>query len=481
MFFNSITFLVFFGAVFLLFWLIPANQRRTRNLFILITSYVFYGWWDWRFLSLIALSSAVDFALGRAIHREADEKRRKGLLGVSLAVNLGLLGVFKYFNFFVDSLDAALSMFGASAAGLHLEIVLPVGISFYTFQTLSYTLDIYRRRMEPVDDAVQFFAFVAFFPQLVAGPIERAKDLLPQFGRESLRFDAQAARSGMLLAMWGMFKKVVVADRLAIYVDAAFGAPEGLDGVGAMAGLVFFAGQLYLDFSAYSDIAIGISRMIGFRLTENFKRPYFAASFSDFWKRWHITLSSWFRDYLYIPLGGNRGSARRVAINVMIVFLVSGLWHGASWNFAIWGGLNGLFLIALDPLLTRTLGRAGVLGRWLSAFVVTSFWTLSLAFFRGQTFATATLLLRNLFAGRPEGFEVPAYHESFPWTVTFAMLALLLVVEGFREKWGESVERINAAPRPVRWSMYFALCWVILLFGAHGVEMEDKQFIYFQF
>jgi D-alanyl-lipoteichoic acid acyltransferase DltB (MBOAT superfamily) len=285
----------------------------------------------------------------------------------------------------------------------------------------------------------------------------------------------------MLLAMWGMFKKVVIADRLAIYVDAAFGAPEGLDGVGAMAGLVFFAGQLYLDFSAYSDIAIGISRMIGFRLTENFKRPYFAASFSDFWKRWHITLSSWFRDYLYIPLGGNRGSARRVAINVMIVFLVSGLWHGASWNFVIWGGLNGLFLIALDPLLTRTLGRAGVLGRWLSALVVTGFWALSLAFFRGQTFATATLLLRNLFAGRPEGFEVPAYHESFPWTVTFAMLALLLVVEGFREKWGESVERINAAPRPVRWSMYFALCWVILLFGAHGVEMEDKQFIYFQF
>lgn len=480
MFFNSITFLLFFAVVFAVMWLFLPGHRKARNLFLLSTSYVFYGWWDWRFLGLIVLSSAVDFGIGQAIHKAEDHSKRKRWLAASLGTNLGLLGLFKYFNFFIDSLDAVLAPLGGSAAGLHLEIVLPVGISFYTFQTLSYTLDIYRRRLAPVSDPVQFFAFVAFFPQLVAGPIERARDLLPQFGQERMRFSADVVRSGLLLAMWGMFKKVVIADRLAIYVDAAFNAPGTLDGWGAAAGLAFFAGQLYLDFSAYSDIAIGISRMIGFQLSENFRRPYFASSFSDFWKRWHITLSSWFRDYLYIPLGGNRGRAGRVATNVLIVFLVSGLWHGASWNFVIWGGLNGLFLVVVDPVLQQTLGKAGRVGRVVSAGLVTGCWTLSLAFFRGQTFNDARGMIAQLFSPAPAD-ALPDFHLEFPWRLTFALLALLFGVEAIRERWVDSHLWLVRWPRPMRWSLYFVMCWAILLLGVHGVDIGDKQFIYFQF
>lgn len=478
MFFDSLTFLVFFAVAFSAFWILFSRTKMARNGFLLLTSYVFYGWWDWRFLSLILISSIVDFLLGMSMEKAKNQRARKRLLVLSLVVNLGLLGVFKYFNFFIDSLDVLLEVVGTSVAGAHLEVVLPVGISFYTFQTLSYTLDIYRGRMKAVNDPIQFFTFVAFFPQLVAGPIERARDLLPQFGNEHPGFDVSAARSGLLLAMWGLFKKVVIADRLGTVVDATFGASVGLDANYAALGLICFAGQLYLDFSAYSDIARGISRMLGYRLSENFRRPYFAASFSDFWKRWHITLSSWFRDYVYIPLGGNRGTRARVAFNALVVFLVSGLWHGASWNFVIWGGLNGLFLVLIDPLLERSLRGLGTLGRMLTAVVVTACWTLSLSFFRGQTFEQAGHMLRALMTN---GSLVPDELAHFPWKLLAGSVVFLLAVEAVQERWAQSPEFVLNRPRAVRWSVYFTLCMAIVFLGAYGVDVTDQQFIYFQF
>lgn len=480
MLFNSLVFIAFFGVCFALYWFVFARNRTTRNLFLLLASYFFYAWWDWRFLGLIVLSSAVDFVIGQAIHRSDNAGLRKGLLATSLAVNLGLLGLFKYYNFFIDSLDAMLAPAGMSVASAHLDIVLPVGISFYTFQTLSYSLDIYRKKLEPTRDWVQFFAFVTFFPQLVAGPIERARDLLPQFNRDKITLDPDAARSGLLLAMWGLFKKVVIADRLAIVVDAVFDAPEGVGGATAAWAVLCFTGQLYLDFSAYSDIAIGISRMLGFRLSTNFRRPYFASSFSDFWRRWHITLSSWFRDYLYIPLGGSRVNAQRAAFNVMVVFLVSGLWHGASWNFVIWGALNGLFLIALDPLLERTVSRLGRIGRLATSLLVTLAWALSLIFFRAQTFSDAGIIADQIFSWSPPIASIDIMSAA-AHSLTVALLVLLLVVEGLTEWRADLAAWLLEKPRPLRWSIYLTLVWSIVLIGAHGIDMADKQFIYFQF
>lgn len=480
MLFNSLVFLAFFLLCLAFYWFGLSQHKKVRNVFLLLASYFFYAWWDWRFLGLIILSSAVDFFIGKGIHGTDDDQRRKRLLTASLVVNLGLLAIFKYYNFFIDSLDAVLSPLGASVASAHLSIVLPVGISFYTFQTLSYSLDIYRKKLEPTRDPVQFFAFVTFFPQLVAGPIERARDLLPQFDREALNLDIAMMRSGLLLAMWGMFKKIVIADRLALVVDAAFDQPDGVGGAASAWALFCFAGQLYLDFSAYSDIAIGISRMLGFKLSTNFKRPYFAKSFSDFWKRWHITLSSWFRDYLYIPLGGNRVSKSRMTINVMIVFLVSGLWHGASWNFVIWGALNGLFIIVLDPLLTKVFRNAGRAGRFLSAAIVTGAWTVSLAFFRAQSFEDAGIVLRQIFTwSEVESVVQPMSDANHQ--LTCGLLVLLLLVEGAAELRKNAAEWLLQLPRPVRWGVYLSLAWGCIMLGIHGLQVEDKQFIYFQF
>ena len=480
MLFNSLVFLAFFFFCLVLYWFGLSRHKKIRNAFLLLASYFFYAWWDWRFLGLIVLSSFVDFFIGKSIFDTEDERRRKALLTASLFVNLGLLGVFKYYNFFIDSLDAMLSPLGASVASAHLSIVLPVGISFYTFQTLSYSLDIYRKKLEPTTDPVQFFAFVTFFPQLVAGPIERARDLLPQFDREGLNVDIAMMRSGLLLAMWGMFKKIVIADRLALVVDSAFDQPDGIGGAAAAWALFCFTGQLYLDFSAYSDIAIGISRMLGFKLSTNFKRPYFANSFSDFWKRWHITLSSWFRDYLYIPLGGNRVSKSRMTINVMIVFLVSGLWHGASWNFVIWGALNGLFIIGLDPLLGKIFWKAGKIGRILPAAIVTGAWSLSLAFFRAQSFEDAGIVLSQIFTWADVETVVQPMSDA-NHQLTCGLLVLLVLVEGAAELRKNAAEWLLQLPRPMRWGVYLSLAWGCIMLGIHGLQVEYKQFIYFQF
>ena len=342
MLFNSTEFLLFLAAFVLLYVLVRAHLRL-RNLLIVAASYLFYGWWDWRFLGLLVLSSVVDFKVGLGLARAATDRQRRAWLGLTLLFNLGLLGTFKYFGFFLDSFHALLDSVGVQHASWTWQIVLPVGISFYTFQSLGYTLDVYRGKIEPARDLVSFLAFVSFFPQLVAGPIERASHLLPQF-QHCRRIRLDDLENGAWLILWGLFKKVVIADQLAPFAELAFehdirSAPILLLGTFA------FAGQIYGDFSGYSDIARGVASLLGFELMRNFDQPYAATSLRDFWRRWHVSLSTWMRDYLYVPLGGNRGSEVRTAANLLLTFLIAGLWHGAAWNFVLWGAWHGLGLI----------------------------------------------------------------------------------------------------------------------------------------
>lgn len=474
MLFNSIEFALFFPLVFMLYWLVFQRGVNIRNGFLVVVSYVFYGWWDWRFLSLIIISSAVDYAVGRAMPNK-EGRARKMLLLTSLVVNLGMLGFFKYYGFFVESFVHAFTLFGASLESSTLDIILPVGISFYTFQTLSYTLDIYWKKIEPTKDPLSFFAFVSFFPQLVAGPIERAKNLLPQFTEEKA-FDYTSVRSGLYLMAWGLIKKVVIADRLAVFVDATYADPFAASGLPMLIGVLFFAFQLYLDFSGYSDIAIGCARTMGFNLSTNFNRPYLSASFSDFWSRWHISLSTWFRDYLYIPLGGNRVGKNRTFINVLIVFMISGLWHGASWNFVLWGLINALFLLALDPLLPKA--KSGAL-RILNSFIVSACWMLSLILFRAESFSQVLDVATNLGIGGAslDLFGLTSIEVAFTWLLLIA----LLVAELAMEKRGSLYSLYTSKPTAVRWTLYSIVVMFIILFGAYGTGISDNSFIYFQF
>ena len=346
MLFNSIDFALFLPIVFLLYWGLAKNRRSLQNSIILISSYVFYGWWDWRFLSLILFSTIVDYLVALAIKKQTQKRSKKILLLVSIFTNIGLLGFFKYYNFFIDNFIKAFTLLGKDLEVVPLSIILPVGISFYTFQTLSYTIDVYRGKLEPTTSFVQFATFVCFFPQLVAGPIERAKHLLPQFERVR-KLDKEQAVLGINQILWGLFKKVVIADNCAQYVNDIFSYHETYTSGTLMLGAIYFAFQIYCDFSGYSDIAIGTARLFGVDLMANFKYPYFSRDVAEFWRRWHISLSTWFRDYVYIPLGGNEGGFLRKTRNVMVVFIVSGFWHGANWTFIAWGGLNGLLFLPL--------------------------------------------------------------------------------------------------------------------------------------
>ncbi len=365
MLFNTWTYAAFLPVVFVLHWLIP---DRFRNRLLLVASYIFYGAWDYRFLGLLFLSTLVDFVVGRTLATTQDGALRKRMLSVSLIVNLGILGVFKYFDFFVSSAADVLAVLGLSPNVTSLGIVLPVGISFYTFQTMSYTIDVYRRVKQPEEEFERFALFVSFFPQLVAGPIERASRLLPQF--ENRHLTAARFESGIMLIGRGLFKKVVIADSMARLVDAAYGAPDGLGTVGALVAVYAFAFQIYGDFSGYTDIARGSARLLGVDLMENFTQPYLSRSITEFWRRWHISLSEWLRDYLYIPLGGNRAGRSRTMLNLLVTMLLGGLWHGAAWTFVVWGGLHGLWLAFerlqgslrkySEPLVRRDWWRVGL-------------------------------------------------------------------------------------------------------------------------
>ncbi len=468
MLFNSVEFFVFLPLVFFIYWLIPPRLRNLQNIWLLVASYFFYGWWDYRFLVLIALSSAVDYLAALAMDKESRHKRL--WVGISLLVNLGALGFFKYYDFFITSFMEAFTFLGLPLSASTLGIVLPVGISFYTFQTLSYTLDVYRGKIRPTGDALAFFSYVSFFPQLVAGPIERAAHLLPQFHRQR-SFSMEDGRQGLRLILWGLFKKVVVADTCAVYADEIFASPHAFDSSTLFIGALCFTFQIYGDFSGYSDIAIGSGRLFGFQLVRNFNLPYFSRSIAEFWRRWHMSLTDWFRTYLYIPLGGSRTTRILVIRNVWIIFLVSGLWHGANWTFVIWGVLHALYF--MPSLLMGTnrkhLNEPGQLG-WMD--VLRMLWTfflvvLAWVFFRAQDLESAIDYLHGIFALSGNDWYGGDYLH----------LAMLLIIwEWLTRKRAHGLDFGRNTPVWLRWPVYFFLTGMILYwFGA------EKTFIYFQF
>ena len=405
MFFNSLDFAVFLPIVFLLYWYVFNRKIKLQNALIVAASYFFYGWWDWRFLSLIVFSSFVDYFVGIYLSKVNNERKRKLLLWTSILVNLGFLGFFKYFNFFTQSFADAFTILGTPIEASRLDIILPVGISFYTFQTLSYSIDVYKRDLEPTNNIIAFFAFVTFFPQLVAGPIERATSLLPQFYKKR-SFDYSKAVDGLRQILWGLFKKVVIADNCARFANQIFNNSADYNGSTLVIGALFFTFQIYGDFSGYSDIAIGTSRLFGFNLKKNFSFPYFSRDIAEFWRRWHISLSTWFRDYLYIPLGGSRGGLFMKIRNTFIIFIVSGFWHGANWTFIVWGALNAVYFL---PLLLFNKNRVNTdvvaQGKYLPTIkeffkiaITFSLTVLAWVFFRAENISHAWSYISEIFS-----------------------------------------------------------------------------------
>lgn len=482
MLFNSIDFVVFLPLVFILYWYVTNKSLKLQNIFIVLASYTFYGWWDWRFLFLILFSTVVDYVVGQGLKQKDSNVTRKTLLWISITVNLGLLGVFKYYDFFLESLYDAIPALQTTLSFNTLDIILPVGISFYTFQTLSYTIDVYKRKLEPVDDFVAFMAYVSFFPQLVAGPIERATNLMPQFLRQRT-FDYNKAVDGTRQILWGFFKKIVIADNCAEFANQLFNNSAGLDGSDLVLGALFFTFQIYGDFSGYSDIAIGTSRLFGFDLKRNFAFPYFSRDIAEFWRRWHISLSTWFRDYVYIPLGGSRGGTFMKVRNTFIIFVVSGFWHGANWTFIVWGALNAIYFLPL--LLTKnnrnnleivaqnshfpTLKEVFSMG---ITFLLTVF---AWIFFRAENIGHALSIIKEIFS--PSLFTLP-----YMATMSGPMVALLLIIgfvfiEWLGRKYEYAIEVLGTGwKRPYRYVFYYALLFMILWFGG-----KEQEFIYFQF
>jgi len=477
MFFNSIDFAIFFPIVFILYWLVFNKNLKYQNVFLLIVSYVFYGWWDWRFLGLIMFSSFIDYFVGIALEKNIPQNKRKIFLIVSLIVNLGLLGVFKYYNFFIDNLQSAYTLFGSELNLTTMNIVLPVGISFYTFQTLSYSIDVYRRKIKHSNDIIAFFSYVAFFPQLVAGPIERAKNLLPQFSKKRVFSDSNAS-DGMRQILWGLFKKIVIADNCAIYADQMFNNPESFQGITLILGAIYFAIQIYCDFSGYSDIAIGTAKLLGFKLMINFRNPYFSRDIGEFWRRWHISLSTWFRDYLYIPLGGSRGTKLKQIRNVFVIFLVSGFWHGANWTFIAWGFLNALYFLPLmligknrKNLDNVAEGKLFPHSKEALQIFITFFLTVfAWIFFRAKDITSAFEYIYLTFANFNLRVESETGMKLIP------IIILLFGIEWLQRRKEHSLD-IKHLHTYLRWCIYLILILITISLGKY----ENQSFIYFQF
>jgi D-alanyl-lipoteichoic acid acyltransferase DltB (MBOAT superfamily) len=482
MLFNSIDFAIFLPIVFVLYWFVLKNNLKLQNLLIVFASYIFYGWWDWRFLSLILFSTIIDYTVARKLKNTDSKQLRKILLWISILVNLGFLGFFKYFNFFLENFKTAFSFFGYEINGSSLNIILPVGISFYTFQTLSYTIDVYKRKIEPTKDIIAFTAFVSFFPQLVAGPIERATNLLPQFYKKRF-FEYSNAVNGLRQILWGFFKKVVIADNCAGFVNEIFDNSTDLNGSALVLGAIFFTFQIYGDFSGYSDIAIGTSRLFGFNLKQNFAFPYFSRDIAEFWRRWHISLSTWFRDYLYIPLGGSRGGNWMKIRNTFIIFVVSGFWHGANWTFIIWGALNAIYFL---PLLLTNNNRKNLdivakgnllpgikdIGLILLTFSLTVF---AWIFFRAENIGHAISYISEIFSSSL--FSEPAITQRYNALITLLLIIVFIVIEWFGREEKYAIEKTGLKwSRPLRWAFYSLLLLIILLYSG-----TKQEFIYFQF
>jgi len=481
MLFNSLDFAIFLPIVFAIYWLLKRNTQN-QNLLIVAASYLFYGWWDWRFLSLIVFSTLVDYTVGQQLRKQTNANKRKALLWVSILVNLGFLGFFKYFNFFQENFVEAFSFLGQNIQANSLNIILPVGISFYTFQTMSYTIDVYRRKLEPTPNFIAFAAFVSFFPQLVAGPIERATNLLPQFLAKR-SFHYATAVDGLRQILWGLFKKVVIADNCAEFANQIFNNSDDMNGSTLLLGALFFTFQIYGDFSGYSDIAIGTSRLFGFSLRRNFAFPYFARDIAEFWRRWHISLSTWFRDYLYIPLGGSRGSTAMKIRNTFIIFIVSGFWHGANWTFIAWGILHAFYFLPL--LLTnknrKNLGNVAG-GRRLPSVrelfsIGTTFGITVIAwiFFRAESISHAISYITGMFSSSM--LQIPSFYNMRNGLITIILTIIFMLVEWVGREDEYAIERIGLGwSRPVRFTMYYVIIIAIFWFGG-----KQQEFIYFQF
>lgn len=479
MLFNSIDFAIFFPITFLLYWS-ASRHLALRNTLILIASYFFYAQWDARFLALIIISSFVDYYVGQNLPT-VSSKKRKTLLFVSFAINLGFLFYFKYASFFVQTFVDAFTIFGQKLNISTLKIILPVGISFYTFQTLSYTIDIYRGNIKPTKNKLAFFSFVAFFPQLVAGPIERASNLLPQF-LVVHKFNYKKVKSGLLMMALGFFKKMVIADKAAVIVNQVYNNPSDHGGIYIVFATMLFAFQIYCDFSGYSDIAIGASRTMGFRLMKNFDSPYFSKSITEFWRRWHISLSTWFKDYVYIPLGGNRAVPARVYSNLFLVFVVSGLWHGAAFGFIIWGALHGLIIVLekhFSKARNQFFGGNRSRMRHIIGIPVTFLTTcFAWVFFRSNSIQDAFQIISNIFK-KPNTPPYSSAQEALEIYSLIIFIALLLAFEVVHKRF-KILRFLNAQIFIFRWALYFVIIYVLILFGAYG-ENQASEFIYFQF
>ena len=483
MVFNSLEFFIFLSIVFSLYWLIFKKSVKAQNILLLIASYMFYGWWDWRFLSLILLSTTVDYFVGIMIDSNDKQSKRKLWLWVSIFFNVGLLGFFKYYNFFVDSWIDMFSMLGYSIKSTWtLKVILPVGISFYTFQTMSYSFDIYYKKLKPTKDFLSFAAFVSFFPQLVAGPIERASNLLSQITNKRT-FSYDQSVSGLKLILWGLFKKVVIADALAPIVDDIFANYTSYPASTLILGVTLFSFQVYGDFSGYSDIAIGTAKLFGIELKSNFKFPNFSRNVAEYWQRWHVSLSTWFRHYVYIPLGGSRVSKLKSVRNIIIIFLVSGFWHGANWTFIFWGAFHALAFIPVFLMGRNAIYKNSVvgensffpslieIGQVLLTFTIVTF---SRIFFRSESITDAFAFISRI--GSNFSYEVYNHPLGYRMIDYYILVGLFVLYEYIIRKDERSPFKFKY--KIVRFAVYIIIILAMLLFYDSSI---DRSFIYFQF
>ena len=484
MLFNSIQFAIFLPIVFLLYWFVfdrfiskSEYQLKLQNVFVVVASYVFYGWWDWRFLLLIALTSLCSWGSGLVIGKAESKKKAKTWMWLNIIINIGILALFKYYDFFVTEFA---HLFRISTDGLLLKVILPVGISFYTFQALSYSIDVYRGKIEPTKDIIAFFAFISFFPQLVAGPIERATNLLPQFQKKR-EFDYDTAVDGMRLILWGLFKKIVVADNCGVYVDQVYSSYANQSGSTLLLAALFFTIQIYCDFSGYSDIAIGTAKLFGIKLMRNFNLPHFSRDIAEFWRRWHISLTTWFRDYVYIPLGGSHVSKVKMVRNTFIIFLLSGFWHGANWTYIAWGAYHAvlflpLILLGKNRKYLNQVAEGRVLPTWketgqmISTFLLV---TLGLIIFRSASIGQAWEFVCGI--ADKSLFNMPwIYNITF--FVPMPFILLLFVVMEWTGRNKECPIKLNTKSKVWQWMVYVLFVVLVFSFGE-----TSESFIYFQF
>lgn len=486
MIFTSIGFAIFLPVVFLLYWFATKGNYKLQNILLLVSSYFFYGCWDWRFLFLLLFSTSLDFVTGIKIQEAENKKTKQFWFWLSVCVNLGFLGVFKYYNFFATSFAEGLSLLGLKSNLWTLSVILPVGISFYTFHGLSYVIDIYNDKIKPERNFVNYAVFVSFFPLLVAGPIERATHLLPQITKKR-EFDYQKAVDGMRQILWGLFKKIVVADNCAECTNHIFNTYQTQSGSMLLLGAIFFAFQIYGDFSGYSDIAIGSAKLFGIDLLRNFSYPYFSRDIAEFWRRWHISLTTWLRDYVYIPLGGSRGSKVKVIRNTLVIFLVSGFWHGANWTFIAWGGFHAVLFLPLilfeknrKHIETVAVGRVfpniKELVQMLSTFFLV---VIGWVFFRSETIGQAVDYVKRIFKFNSSFFDFSTFADMTStlsaFTILFSILSIILltITEWINRNKSHG---LDISKRKARWLIYIALC--LLIYVCQG---GSSAFIYFQF